>query len=351
VDKVELFRKVVTGAAVATLDVAGAALLPGAWPILKGALTPILNRLSERFEGKDVTSSPELAERAALEFARDERLQELLKSNLLNAIDPVIKNQQEIGHDVQILCEIAMENTKALAGIQDRLERGVPLSKETMEELRDMIVAKMETGLKVRHLARQQIAAYPSPKPPWMSRDRINSQISQVQVAAVELIREGRIKQAKEKLKEAQALLGHALEETPTDVTIKVLQGYFFKTMAQALSAAGREDLARQYMDLAEEAFNLVAEDLPADQKTLSDVASAINGLGNVYHFMGEYDKAILSYKRATTLCPDYAYAWHDLFGAYDALARRGVLRLQAIVRQLHHDGRIDLFPLNQSWH
>ena len=289
----------------------------------------MLDRLSERFGGKDVTSSLELAEAAALEFARDERLQELLKSNLLDALDPVIKNQREIGRDVQTLCELTMENTKALDEIQDRLDRGVPLSKETMEELADRVLRRIETSQKVRRLAHQQIAAYPSPKPLWMSQGRIKSQISQVQAAAVELIREGRIEQAMESLKEAQALLGHAMEETPTDVTIKVLQGYFFKTVAQALGAVERTDLARQYLELAEVTFNLVAEDLPADQKTLSDAASAINGLGNVYYAIGEYEKAILTYQRATTLCPDYAYAWHDLFGAYDALARRGGLNFE----------------------
>ena len=335
-DMIELFREVVKGASMATLDVAGTVFLPGAWPILRGALTPVLDRLSERFEGKDVTSSPELAERAAQEFARDERLQELFKSNLLDALDPVIKKQKNIGGDVQILCEIAMENTKALVEISsevdklgNQLDRGVHLNEEGMNELCDRLLERVVVNQEVRNFERQQITVYPSTKPLWMSRDQIKSQISQVQVAAVELIRQGRIEQAMDNLKEVQALLGHSLEETPTDVTIKVLQGYFFKTMAQAFHAVGRKDSARQYIELAEKVFNLIADDLPADQKTLNDAAGAINGLGNVYHLMGEYEKAILSYKRATTLCPDYAYAWHDLFGAYDALACRGVLNLE----------------------
>lgn len=328
-DTIELFRKVVTGASIATLDVAGAVFLPGAWPILRGALTPVLDRLSERFEGDDVTSSPELAERAAQEFARDERLQELFKSNLLDALDPVIKKQQKIGGDVQILCELAMENTKALDDLRSRIDQGVHLNEAGMDELCDRLSERLVVIREVRNFERQQITVYPSPKPLWMSRDQIKSQISQVQVAAVELIRQGRIEQAMDNLKEVQALLGHSLEETPTDVTIKVLQGYFFKTMAQAFHAVGREDSARQNIELAEKVFNLIAEDIPADQKTLNDAAGAINGLGNVYHLMGEYEKAIISYKRATTLCPDYAYAWHDLFGAYDALACRGVLNLE----------------------
>jgi len=46
-DAVPLVRKVLLGAAEATIDVAGAALLPGAWPILKRAPDPVLQRLKE----------------------------------------------------------------------------------------------------------------------------------------------------------------------------------------------------------------------------------------------------------------------------------------------------------------
>ena len=327
-DKVELFKKVVMGAATSTLDVAGAALVPG-WPIFRGALTPVLDRLSERFAGQDITSSPELAGRAVLEFADDKRLQELLKSNLLDALDPVIKTQQYIGHDVQFLCELVMENSKALDEIKIRLDKGVILSDEAMEELSARVADKIIASQKVRQFEHKQIEVYPYPKPPWMSQEMIKIKIIQIQIEAVEFIREGRVELAMENLKQAGELLGRALEETPTDVTLKVLQGYFFKNMAQAFFRAGHRDLANQFIDNAEKIFNLVAEDLPADQKTLSEAASAINGLGNVYHFMKDYEKAIIYYKRATTVCPDYAYAWHDLFGAYNAMAKEGVLKLE----------------------
>lgn len=322
-DNVELFRKVVTGAAMTTLDVAGAALLPGAWPILRGALTPVLQRLSKKLGG-DVTSSPELAERAASEFVRDERLQELFRSRLVDALAPVLKSLEKIEPDVQTLCELAMENTKALDEIKDRLDQGVTLSEEAMEELSKRTADRIETIQRVREIARQQTALYPSATSVWMSRDSIERQIRRIQVRAVELINEGRIEQASENVKEAQALLGRVLEETPTDVTIRILQGYIFKTKAQVLHAAGEDD--RPYIELGEEAFKLIVADLPADP---TDAAVATNGLGNMYHLKGEYDKAILNYKRALALLPDYAYAWHDLFLAYDKLADRGVLHLE----------------------
>ena len=65
-----LFRKIMIGAAEASLDIAGSALLPGAWPIVKGALTPVLDKLKERLDGKDATSSPDLAEKAIEMFKK-----------------------------------------------------------------------------------------------------------------------------------------------------------------------------------------------------------------------------------------------------------------------------------------
>ncbi len=54
-----LFKKAVLGAVDRDIDVAGSALLPGAWPIVKGALDPILDRLKSQLGGdEDITASP-----------------------------------------------------------------------------------------------------------------------------------------------------------------------------------------------------------------------------------------------------------------------------------------------------
>src|SRR5690242_3807885 len=91
-----LFREIVVGAARQGLEVVGPMVVDGAWPLLRGALGPVLDRLSARFEGRDVTSSPELAERAAAEFDQDARLQELLQSTLLEALRPVVEGQERV---------------------------------------------------------------------------------------------------------------------------------------------------------------------------------------------------------------------------------------------------------------
>ncbi len=332
---VPLFRKVIRGAAVASLDIAGSALLPGGWPILKAALGPVLDRLSERFMGRDVTSSPELAEQAAAEFARDARLQELLRTNLLDALDPVVKSGARVEEDVQTLCLMAMGNAKALdriaadvGDISTRLDRGVALSKETMEELCALVEARLDASRNARNFALGQIGPAPFRRPPWLSLDEIKESVNEAEVEAVGLVREGQNGAAMARLRDAQMLLAHALEETPTDATLKVLQGYVFKAQAQAVDGTSSED-AQRYLSLANDAFELVLEDVPSDSRSLDETASAINGLANIYAGLGQFEKAIDLSEHATSLRPGYAYAWHDLFAAYAALASGGSLNLE----------------------
>jgi tetratricopeptide (TPR) repeat protein len=329
-----LFRKVVTGAAMASLDVAGSALLPGAWPILRAALSPVFERLSERFSGKDVSSSPELAERAAAEFERDQRLQELLRTGLLEQLDPILKGQEKIDADVQKLCLVVMGNSQALqrieAGVGDidtQLKQGVSLNQETLEQLTSIVDSRAAAMYEARDFARRQLSEAQPPSPGWLRLEEIKDRINTAEVEATALVARGEPDEAMARLRETQLLLARTLDETPTDVTLKILQGYLFKAQAQG-TADTSPDAAARYLSLAEDAFNLVLSDLPSDQRSLDETASAINGLGNVYAERGDYEKAIELYREATSLEPAYEYAWHDLFAAYDALASQGSLDL-----------------------
>ncbi len=67
----------------------------------------------------------------------------------------------------------------------------------------------------------------------------------------------------------------------------------------------------------------------------MTDIASALNGIGNVYHARDELEKAIRYYRLALELEPRYAYAWHDLFGAGDAMARKGTIDLEIMRESL----------------
>ena len=75
-----LVRKILLEAAKGGIEVAGPALVDGAWPILNGALKPVLDVLDAKLGG-DVTQSPSLAQQAIEAFDQDPRLQERLRSS------------------------------------------------------------------------------------------------------------------------------------------------------------------------------------------------------------------------------------------------------------------------------
>jgi tetratricopeptide (TPR) repeat protein len=332
-----LFRQVVLGAAVASLEVAGTALLPAAWPILRGALGPVLERLKERV-GVDPTASEEAAERAADEFERDARLQDLLRTGLLEGLDPVLKSGEKVEQDVQQLCVLVMENTQALEGIardvgdiRERLEGGVELSEAAEERLVGAVAERVVVMQRTRDFATRELeaAAEPPARPDtWVGRQELLDDANEAQATAMTDLREGRLSEAMDRLRRSQVLLSRALVEAPADPKARLLNGYVLKTMAQVSEAAGDEAAASDYVSRAEQIFKLVVADLPADERSLTELAEAMNGLGNINAARGHYEAAIEYYGQATDLLPAYANAWHDLFAAYDALARQGDVRL-----------------------
>jgi tetratricopeptide (TPR) repeat protein len=336
----ELVRKVLLGAANATLDIAGAALLPGAWPILRGALAPVIDRLTEKLGG-DPTASAEAAKRAAEEFERDARLQDLLRSGLLEALDPLVKSGEKVEQDVQRLCVLVMENTQALQGIahdvgdiRERLDEGMELSDAAEERLVNAVAERVVVMQGTRAFANEELEASDEPAQhpdKWLERQELLHTVNEAQTTAVTELQEGRVSDAMDRLRQSEVLLARALVETPTDPQVRLLSGYVLKTMAQASVEVGDQAAADDYVSRAERIFRLVVADLPADETSVTDLAGAINGLGNIYAARKQYETAIGYYEQATALAPTYAYAWHDLFAAYDALAGQGDVRLDEL--------------------
>ncbi|WP_156944797.1 tetratricopeptide repeat protein [Bradyrhizobium sp. Ec3.3] len=323
-----LFQRVVIGAAESSLDVAGSALLPGAWPIVKGALTPVLDRLKQRFGGQDVTASKQLATEAASLFERDEHLQELFRTNLLAALDPVVRGQREISQDVEKLMLIALGNTRALEDllggvtrIEEVLAGGVSLKPDDMEKLAVTVARYVKANDQTRAIAQQEMRE--------VAGELIKRQAARIEARAVELIREHKLERAADEVREGLVLVSVLLNEAPSDANVKVLLGYFYKAMAQIFSETDNKLEAGLYLDRASEVFELVKDVIPADKKTIDNVASAINGLGDVYYGRGEFERAIDNFRIATTLAPTYANAWHDMFGAYVGLACAGKINLK----------------------
>jgi tetratricopeptide (TPR) repeat protein len=326
-----IVRKVLLGAAESSLDVAGAALLPGAWPILKGALEPVLDRLKERLGGENIVSSPARAAAAATEFEADPHLQEMLRSRLLERLDALVRDQREIGADVQKLMLIVSGDQELLRNllggvgrIEERLDEGVDLSERSFSKLVEVISRQAETSRQVRALALREMGPI---------AELLERQVGRLQVRAVELVEAGDLDRAVDELREGLLLVAALLAEAPTDVRLRLQLGFIHKTIAQVFEATGELKRAEPHIKLAEEIFRFVREEVRGDKATAADVANAIHGLGNVDHQRCDFRAAIAKYELAVSIYPDQVYSWHDMFAAYQELARRGEVDLAAMRR------------------
>jgi tetratricopeptide (TPR) repeat protein len=333
----QLVRQILLGASTAGLQIAGTAALGPAWPILSGALAPVLDRLREKLGGADPVGSPEDAERAAEAFEQDQRLQELLRSNLAEALKPVLAGQQHVESGLQRLCQLVLDNSQALEHIQQsvgsidaKLDAGVTLSDETIARIVEATAQRTAVTLAVRDIANEEAeaagAAQAFPET-WVTRDELIADVNRAEVKAVGQIDAGKVAEATETLRRARSTLAPALAETPSDIRLRLLQGYLLKAMAQARAAAEDYDAADRCLTRAETIFRLVMRDIPADPEMHAELASGINGLANVVAKRGSHPDAVSLYWKAVQLAPTYGYAWHDLFLSLVALADQGDLR------------------------
>jgi tetratricopeptide (TPR) repeat protein len=326
-----IVRKVLLGAAESSLDVAGAALLPGAWPVLKGALEPVLDRLKERLGGEDIILSPARAAAAATAFEADPHLQEMLRSRLLERLDRLVQDQEKIGADVQKLMLIVsgdqgllQELLGGVGRIEERLDEGVDLSERSFSKLVQAISRQAETSRQVRALALREMGPV---------GELLERQVGRLQVRAVELVEAGALDRAIDELREGLLLVATLLAEAPTDIRLRLQLGFIHKTAAQVFEATEDRERAEAHIKLAEEIFRFVREEVRGDQKIALDVANAIHGLGNVDHQRRDFQAAIAKYELAVSIYPDQVYSWHDMFGAYHELARHGAVDLAAMRR------------------
>lgn len=165
--------------------------------------------------------------------------------------------------------------------------------------------------------------------------------VAQSQILAQQLIEGHQPDRAVKNLREAERRLSRV--SSGVSATEQLLLGYLYKTYAQAYSTAGDDAQARQYQDKALKTFEKVKDDPKLKEKTTSEYAGAINGIGNIYHARHRYAEAIDAYQLATRLAPDYAYAWHDMFLAYVELAKGGDVHLEAMRDALRRTKEIGL--------
>jgi tetratricopeptide (TPR) repeat protein len=153
------------------------------------------------------------------------------------------------------------------------------------------------------------------------------------QVSAVLLIEDGHPDLALDNLQQAERLLGDI--QTDNSAKDRLQRGYIYKTYAQGFAASGDVDHEQQYLGLALKTFEEVKSNPNLDKKTTREFAGAINGIGNIHYQRGQFRESIADYQLATSLVPDYAYAWHDMFLAYFALAKIGEVDLPAMRKAL----------------
>jgi tetratricopeptide (TPR) repeat protein len=158
--------------------------------------------------------------------------------------------------------------------------------------------------------------------------------VERAQIRALELIQSGQSEQAVVALTEAERRLDGVSTESSTDV--RLLRGYLYKNFAQALSLTGEKGRSDQYLDLALKTFEPIKNDPKLKSNHPREFASAINGIGNIHLARGQYREAIADFQLATSLVPDYAYAWHDMFVTYFELAKRGEVDLKAMRQALN---------------
>jgi tetratricopeptide (TPR) repeat protein len=149
------------------------------------------------------------------------------------------------------------------------------------------------------------------------------------QIKGVEHLRDGNIAKALELLQQSVTALEPYIKSKPNYSRLVLQIGYILKTQGDALYQGKDNDRAESVLNEALARFYTVVREIPSNQKTVADLAGALNGIANISYIRGDAEGAITWGEIATTLEPSYAYAWHDLLGALIVLAQRGDVRLE----------------------
>lgn len=132
------------------------------------------------------------------------------------------------------------------------------------------------------------------------------------------------------------------LDLLPSDTSLDAQLGYLFGTAGQALLRGGDTAKADRYFDRAISVFRRVEANPEVFRERPADLASAIKGIGGAFYERGDHVRAIQFYRRALDILDNYPEAWHDLFAAYNELAKRGTIDIPAMqqaVDKLHEIG------------
>jgi len=159
------------------------------------------------------------------------------------------------------------------------------------------------------------------------ARFRLLDLLQRIQFDCIALIEAGELDKALEGLYRGMGLMMAQLQAAPSDAELQLQLGYMYKDVGAAFQAASQENLARQYWHLAASLFQRIVK----TAKSENIRAGALNLIGNIQYYFGEFERAAEYERKAVELLPSYAYAWHDLYLTSLELQRRGKVTLPAL--------------------
>jgi predicted acylesterase/phospholipase RssA/tetratricopeptide (TPR) repeat protein len=158
--------------------------------------------------------------------------------------------------------------------------------------------------------------------------ESVKAELLQFQWRALGSLRKGDPERALDLLLPAEPRLIALARKRPEDVEIQLLLGYTEKDLAQAYVDTGNKEETERTLEIATNAFNRV---IHTKTSKITEIAGAINGIGNTYDVRKDYNKAIEKYHQAVKMDPSNAYAWNDMLVAYINLAKKEKVDLTAL--------------------
>lgn len=334
----QLIKEMAYGAGVAGLDIAGSIAFPeGAWKIIKGLLDPILERLRKQLDIEDPFDAKHANESWAI-IERDKALCKQFEEKLHSEVEIIKISQQNLTEGQQRLIQAVEGNSETLDVIKQSIKNmesnGVLISDKSIDTIGDIVQRTISEQTKnIDQNIIQQLVHWDQEQKTREQKvvDTLMNQLSRTQVRVVELLNSGDTDRAINEIISGFSDLQNMINEYPDNLYFRLQAGYFYKTIAATFLDAGKPDISEDFNTKAMRIFYLIAHSTSLNSKTVLEHVGALNGVGNILYARGEYTQAIDYYNLATQIYPGYFYAWHDMFFAYYALARQGIIDYKAM--------------------
>lgn len=288
---VKVAKKIVSNIAEMGIDEAGQFVCGTRWPFFKKVLSPAIDALAERFP--DLLINTETAGKASNELELAPDLRALLEEEYKKHFAELEEGHKEIQG-------ILLQQSELLGSLKEASESGSQELAKIGYDVKEALTLLREKHAEVS-----------------ISGDEIPLEVDSLQRDAMGWIEKNRPLSAQRRLNDARNLIRNEIEENPQNVRLLALRGYVEKSQGQVHLLKGEVDEARKALDMAANYFNAV-------HKAETKDPSALNGLANIYFYVGDYDTAARFSTMALKEAPHYAEAAWDLALALEMKLGRG---------------------------